>query len=127
MGAPTPFTFRITSSGNTVEIELAGYIDVEGGRTYQREVEAKVQQIKKGNGSPGVGLLYIDDLSGFQAGQVARQHGEWFLKMRPQVSRIAIVSPKASVTMAISIAKLLSKTPLRQFKDTAEARAWLLG
>ena len=109
--------------GSTLEIHMTGYIDVEGARAYQLDVESALLQMKRVSkiSTHQWLLLYVDDLSGFEAGRVARQHGEWFAKMRPHLSRIAIVSQKTSVTLAISIAKLLSKTPLQQFTELSAA------
>jgi hypothetical protein len=122
--ARPPFQFEIHQGHNFLEVHLSGYLDAEGSVHYLKELGARVKKAKI-TPQDRIGLLYYDGLSGFETGRVARIHGEWFNEMRPHVTRVAIITQRMAVTMALSVAKLISKTPLSQFKDERDARNWL--
>ena len=111
-----PFKCDIRVNGLTIDITISGFIDARSSMQYQEEVEGHINRLAVK--STKVGLLYIEELSGFDTGSVAQLHGRWFSKIKPQVSKVAIVSSKASVMLALSIAKLITKTPLKLFDHT---------
>lgn len=123
--AEVPFDYEIRPTRGGLEIQISGYLDSHGSERYLRELEARVLAAKP---SPDgrVGLLYFDRLAGFETGRVARLHGEWFNRMNPHLTRVAIVTQRMAVTLALSVAKLISKTPLEQFRDEQRAREWMM-
>jgi hypothetical protein len=85
-----------------------------------------VQEQAKARGGFRVGLLFVEGLTGFEVGgRVARLHGEHFSRMSPNISRIAVVTQKSSVMLAVSIARLIAPSPMKTFSGMAEARQWL--
>src|SRR5258708_5902225 len=122
--AKVPFKCELQTPPGIIEIKLSGYLDAESAQEYLSDLELAVRRHKRAPDGR-VGLLYFDGLSGFQTVRVARIHGEWFNNMRPHLTRVAIVTQRTAVTLALSVAKLLSKTPLQQFSDGVPARDWL--
>jgi hypothetical protein len=119
-----PFRFEILPAEGILEVRLSGYLDAERSHDYLRDLAARIKRAKR-SPEDRIGLLYFDGLTGFETGRVARTHGEWFNEMRPHLSRVAIVTERMAVTLALSVAKLLSRTPLSQFRNEVEARHWL--
>jgi hypothetical protein len=120
-----PLAYDITRHGSILEIHLSGYLDGDNSLALQRDIETQIESLRKTWKISAVGLLYIDELEGFERAKVAKTHGEWFKKMQPQLFKVAVVSPKTAITWAIAIAKLMTKVPLERFAEKEAAMKWL--
>jgi hypothetical protein len=122
--AKVPFRFEIKLARNRLEIRMWGFLDAEGSIRYIKELETRIRAAKV-TPQDRIALVYYDLLTGFETGRVARIHGEWFETMRPHLTRVAIVTQRVAISMALAVAKLMSKTPLAQFREEDEAIAWI--
>jgi len=127
MGELKPaFHSQIRPRGKHVEVHGSGYLDAAAAERYLGEVEHEILRLfKAAGGKTRISLLFYDNLAGFEAGRVARLHGQWFEKMRNELGRVAVVSQKTTVILAMSIIKLFAKSPVRQFSDEVAALRWL--
>lgn len=122
-----PFRYELKQDGGVMELHLYGYVDAESAQRYLTEVESAMKEIIRVTSYPAVGLMLIGSVSGFDASRTAQLHGEWFKRMGSSISRIAIVSSRTTTTLAISVLRLATKHPMRQFDTREEARLWLTG
>jgi hypothetical protein len=120
-----PFRYELRSRGAVVELELFGYVDADSAQRYLADVEAMVEEALRTTGGSTVGLMLHGSVSGFDASRTAQLHGEWFRKMGGRLSRIAIVSSRTRTTLAISVLRLGTRHPMKQFDTPEEALRWL--
>jgi hypothetical protein len=119
------FEHTFTEHADLVEVRVRGRLDAQGSRAYLVGVADSVKRVAARAGPGTIPMLFIDELTWFEAGGAARAHGEWFLAHKALVNRIAIISPKAAMPLAASIGMLISRKDIKVFSDRAAALAWL--
>jgi hypothetical protein len=127
MSGPTDFHYTITPRARgIIEVHVNGYLSADDTAIYLKAVERAIEE-QVSRGQKSVGLLFIENLTGFQSVKVPRLHGQWFSERGAQIARIAVVSSKASVTFGLAAVKLLTKHVIKAFNDPIDARRWLEG
>jgi hypothetical protein len=120
-----PFRYELKPRGAVVDLEVFGYIDADSAQRYLPEVEAAVNDLIRSTGHSAVGIMMHGSVTGFDASRTVQIHGEWFKKMGGRISRIAIVSSRTRTTLAISVLRLGTRHPTKQFDTPEEALRWL--
>lgn len=107
-----------------VSVEVQGYMDADAGHDYLAELGALILRVQKSD-KRSVGLIFKDELTGFEAGTAAKLHGQFFREMGEVINGVAIVSKKLSMRFGVAGAKLFAKQPIEVFSDEGDARQWL--
>jgi hypothetical protein len=118
-----PFSHTVQRiDAGAVRVEVQGYLDGESTRIYLASLARAIEPICK---TAPVGIVFVDSLSGFAVGIVAKMHGEWFREMGNSILGVAIVSTKPSVRFGVVAAKLVTRHAIQVFPDEVAARDWL--
>lgn len=118
------FEHTITEHPGIVEVKVRGRLDAARSAAYLVEVGEAAERVADMNGG-SCGLVFIDELTWFEAGAAAKAHGQWFWTHKKIIGRVAIVSPKPSMPMAASIAILISRKEIKVFTSVEPALAWI--
>jgi SpoIIAA-like len=120
-----PFTHSHGYLGRTtLRVDVHGYLDTAHTREYLDRLTIALRRANRETGRP-IGMLFQEDLSGFDVGTVAMMHAEWFRKFGELITGVAIVSSKLTIRFGVAAAKLVAKRPIKLFDDEPAAREWL--
>jgi hypothetical protein len=107
-----------------VLVEVHGYMDTGSSASYLPELKRVIDDVRVRDHGP-VGLLFKDELSGFDTGTAAKAHGMFFRQMGEHVHSVAIVSSKLRMRFGVAGAKLFAKQPIELFASERDALTWL--
>ena len=120
---PFAHSYRYLGRG-VLQVEVHGYLDTAVTEEYLAALSGALKRAHDEH-KRSIGLLFKDDLSGFDVGKVAMLHAEWIRKFGEVLSGVAIVSTRLAVRFGVAAAKLVAKRPIQLFEDDYAAREWL--